>query len=74
MAKRRDVAVWLDDGWARLIVGAVPAQKPSRWAIQGVIVEEVAVGVWPKADTVQEFRPLAKGMKQVNSSSSGARS
>ena len=64
--KRRDVAVWLEDGAARLIVGASPANKPSRWAIQGTIVEEVGVGVWLKADTFQEFRPLDKGVKQVN--------
>jgi hypothetical protein len=66
MAKRRDVAVWLADGMARLIVGALPAAKPSRWAVEGVIVEEVGVGIWLKANTIQEFRPLNKRVKQVN--------
>ena len=68
--KRRDVAVWLVDGMARLIVGAPPLPEdgtPSRWAIQGVIVDsEVGVGLWLKADTIQDFRPLAKGTKRVN--------
>jgi hypothetical protein len=50
MAKR-DVAVWLLDHAARLIVGAQPRDKPSRWATQGVIVEEVGFGIWLKADT-----------------------
>jgi hypothetical protein len=66
MTKRRDVAVWLEDGWARLIVGALPVEQSSRWAVQGVIVEEVGVGLWLKADTIEEFRPLDRGVKQVN--------
>jgi hypothetical protein len=53
MAKAREVAVWLDDGAARLIVGAGPAKEPSRWAAQGVILEEIGVGFWLKADTIQ---------------------
>lgn len=67
MDKGREVAIWLHDDWGRLIVGALPAAKPSRWVAQGVIVEEVSVGVWLKADTIQELRPLDKGgVKQVN--------
>jgi len=62
----REVAVWLHDDHARLIVGAAPANKPSRWAIQGAIVEEVGVGLWLRTDTIQEFRPIAIGVKQVN--------
>ena len=34
--------------------------------MQGTIVEEVGVGLWLEADTIQEFRPVAKGVKQVN--------
>ena len=67
MAKAREVAVWLDDGAARLIVGAGPAKEPSRWVAQGVILEEIGVGFWLKADTIQEFRSLKDGKKkQVN--------
>ena len=70
MAKKNPkVAVWLLDDWARRIVGAKPADEdspPSRWAVQGVIVEEVSAGVWLKADTIDEFRPLHAGVKQVN--------
>jgi len=42
--KSREVAVWLHDNHARLIVGAAPANNPSRWAIRGTIVEEIGVG------------------------------
>ena len=65
MAKKHDVAVWLDDASARLIVGAGPAAIPSRWVVQGVIVEEIGVGIWLKADTIQEFRPPSMTGKQV---------
>ena len=66
--KSREVAVWLYDDHARLIVGAppAPANKPSRWAIQGTIVEEIGVGLWVRTYTIQEFRPVAIGVKQVN--------
>jgi hypothetical protein len=63
---RAAVCVWLADGAARLIVGAAAAQMPSRWAIQGAIVDERGFGVWLKADTIEEFRPLDKGVKLVN--------
>ena len=63
MAERRDVAVWLHDESARVIVGAPSAATPSRWAVQGEIVEEVGAGLWLKANTVEEFRP---GGGQVN--------
>ncbi len=66
MEKSREIAVWLHDDHARLIVGAAPANKPSRWAIQGAIVEEVGVGLWLRTDAIQEFRPIAIGVKQVN--------
>lgn len=73
MEQRLNVAVWLKDEWARLIVGAPPAKTPSRWATQGEIVEEVAVGLWLKTDTIKEFRPGAEEfrpgagrMKQVD--------
>jgi len=61
------VAIWLEDSRARLMVGA-PAQvaKRSRWAADGTIVEDAGAGLWLKADTVLEFRPIAKGVKQVN--------
>ena len=64
--KSREVAVWLYDDHARLIVGAAPATKPSRWAILGTIVEEIGVGLWVRTYAVQEFRPVAIGVKQVN--------
>lgn len=64
--KSREVAVWLHDNHARLIVGAAPANNPSRWAIQGTIVEEIGVGLWLRTTTIQEFRPIAMGTKQVN--------
>src|SRR4029453_4948007 len=38
MEKSREIAVWLHDDQARLIVGAAPANKSSRWAIRGTIV------------------------------------
>jgi len=62
----REVAVWLHDDHARLIVGAAPAKNPSRWAIQGTMVGEIGVGLWLRTNTIQEFRPIAIGTKQVN--------
>jgi hypothetical protein len=64
--KTRIVAVWLHDEHARLIVGAAPATKPSRWAIEGTIVETITVGLWLRTHTIHEFRPFAVGVKQVN--------
>jgi len=62
----RQVAVWLHDNHARLIVGAAPANNPSRWAIQGTMVGESGVGLWLRTKTIQEFRPTTIGTKQVN--------
>ena len=66
----REVAVWLHDAAARRIVGITDATQPStlsRWAIQGRLVREVGAGIWLRADTVQEFRPLPDGtVKQIN--------
>jgi hypothetical protein len=64
--KSRNVAVWLHDDHARLIVGTAPANNPSRWAIQGTIVEETSLGLWLMANTIQEFRPIAIGAKRIN--------
>jgi hypothetical protein len=64
--KPKEVALWLYDDHARLIVGAAPATKPSRWAIQGTIVEEIGMGLWVRTCTIHEFRPVAIGVKQVN--------
>lgn len=64
--KSREVAVWLHDDKARLIVGAAPANNPSRWAIQGIIVADIGVGFWLRTTTIHEFRPIAIGVKQVN--------
>jgi hypothetical protein len=63
----KSVAVWLEDSRARLMVGA-PAQvaKRGRWAVDGTIIEDAGAGLWLKADTVQEFRSIAKGVKQFN--------
>jgi len=61
MAKRHDVAIWLQDDWGRSVVDAKPGARPSRWVIQGVIVEEVGAGVWVSGDTIKEFRPLDDG-------------
>jgi|SRR5215475_6060167 len=66
MEKSREVAVWLHDDHARLMVGAAPANKPSRWAILGTIVEQIGVGFWLRTSTLQEFRPVTIGAKQVN--------
>src|SRR5262245_51438867 len=66
MDEKSEVAIWLHDDHARLIVGAAPTGKPSRWAIQGTIVGEIGVGLWLRTETIQEFRPLPVGMKQVN--------
>ena len=64
--KRREVAVWLQDDAARLMVGALPSGNlPSRWAVQGEIVEEVMAGIWLKANTIQEFRPITSGPNQT---------
>jgi hypothetical protein len=60
-----EVAVWLHDDHARLLVGAAPATRPSRWAIQGSIADEIGVGLWLRANTIQEFRPVTSGVKQV---------
>jgi hypothetical protein len=69
--KKLEVAVWLLDGWARLIVDAPSAKNPSRWVTQGTIVDEAAMGFWLKGDntqafTIQELRPVTGGAKQVN--------
>ena len=63
--KSKEVAVWLRDDHARLIVGAQPANNPSRWAVPGTIVGETGVGLWLKTNTIQEFRSIASGTKQV---------
>src|SRR5438445_13111877 len=62
----REVAVWLHDDHARRIVGAAPANNPSRWAIQGTMVGETGVGFGPRTKTIQEFGPTAIVTKQVN--------
>src|SRR5438128_7961584 len=62
----REVAVWLHDNHARLIVGAAPANNPSRWAIQGTMVGEIGVGLWLRTNAIQEFRSSNFGTKQVN--------
>jgi hypothetical protein len=62
----RIVAVWLHDDHARLIVGAAPAAKPSRWAIEGTIVERIDVGLWLRTHAIHEFRPVTMGAKPVN--------
>ena len=62
----RTVAVWLHDDHARLIVGAAPATKPSRWAIEGTIVETIDVGLWLRTHAIHEFRVVTIGVKQVN--------
>jgi len=64
--KSREIAVWLHDDHARLIVGAAPANKSSRWAIRGTIVEEIGVGLWLRTSAIQEFRPASIGVKQIN--------
>jgi hypothetical protein len=64
--KSREVAVWLHDDHARLMFGAAAANKPSQWAIQGTIVEQIGVGLWLRTKTIQEFRPVAIGVKLVN--------
>src|SRR5438876_8145705 len=64
--KSKEVAIWLSDGYGRLLVGAAGAQKSGRWVTQGTIVEEIGAGVWLKTDTIQEFRPVAKGVKRVD--------
>ena len=64
MAKEKgEVAVWLHDRDARLIVGAeLVAPRFSRWVAQGVIVDDGSgVGIWLKADSVLELRPLDTG-------------
>jgi len=66
MEKSGEVAVWLHDDHARLIVGAAPASKSSRWAIRGTIVEEIGVGLWLRTRAIQEFRPVSIGVKQIN--------
>jgi hypothetical protein len=66
MEKSREIAVWLRDDHARLIVGAAPPNKSSRWAIRGTIVEEIGVGLWLRTSAIQEFRPVSIGVKQVN--------
>jgi hypothetical protein len=62
----RIVAVWLHDDHARVIVGAAPAAKPSRWAIEGTIVETNNVGLWLRTHAIHEFRPVTVGAKSVN--------
>jgi len=62
----REVAVWLHDDHARRIVGAAPANNPSRWAIQGTMVGEIGVGLWLRTNAIQEFRSSNFGTKQVN--------
>jgi hypothetical protein len=64
--KSRIVAVWLHDDHARLIVGAAPTTKPSRWAIEGTLVDRIDVGLWLRTHTIHEFRPVTIGVKQVN--------
>ena len=64
--KPKEVAVWLRDHHARLIVGAPPANNPSRWAVQGTIVGETGVGLWLRTNRIKEFRPIASGTKRVS--------
>jgi len=62
----RIVAVWLHDDHARLVVGAAPAAKPSRWAIEGTIVETIDGGLWLRTHAIHEFRPVTMGAKPVD--------
>ena len=62
----REIAIWLHDDHARLIVGAEPANKSSRWAIRGTIVERIRVGLWLRTSVIEEFRPNSIGVKRVN--------
>ena len=62
----RIVAVWLHDDHARLIVGTALAAKPSRWVIEGTIVETTNVGLWLRTHAIHEFRPITMGAKSVN--------
>ena len=64
MAPKGEVAVWLADDAARLIVGAQPAPEErgrSRWVTKGFIVDEVGgVGFWLQAHTIRELRPAVR--------------
>jgi hypothetical protein len=42
------------------------ATKPSRWAIEGTIVETNNVGLWLRTHAIHEFRPVTMGAKSVN--------
>ena len=72
MATKGEVAIWLDDNAARLMVGAAPAAEEaeaSRWVVKGLrVADESGVGLWLQADTIQELRrlPGKKAVKQVN--------
>ena len=63
--KSKEVAVWLRDDHARAIVGAAPANNPSRWAVQGIIGDDTGLGFWLRANIIQEFRPITNGTKQI---------
>src|SRR5262245_54217592 len=65
---RPGVCVWLEDGVARLIVGAPPRdqdERPDRWAVQGDITEDVGAGLWLKAGTVQQFLQREDGLRKL---------
>jgi hypothetical protein len=60
MATKDEIAVWLEDGAARKIVGAPSSDQASRWVVKGVRVgDELGVGFWLKVEEtiIREIRP-----------------
>lgn len=50
------VLVWLDDDWARRILGA-PSRGPelSRWLAMGSVVDSAQEGIWLNSGRIEEW-------------------
>ena len=62
---QQKAAVWLDDDWARRILGA-PSVGPdiSRWVAIGTLIERASEGIWLESGRIEEWQ--YKDMKHVN--------
>jgi hypothetical protein len=54
MSKRDRIAVWLSDGYARLLLGQPANQQPSRWLVVGDRHEEYGAGLWVATEYAEE--------------------
>lgn len=60
MKKKDCIAVWLTDGYARLLLGVSPSSEASRWVTIGERHEDASLGLWIKVERIEERRSDGK--------------